>query len=163
LITFVQGYRQKNFQGGRGATEKKTKKLQKRPKNIALLSLYQGGRGGQQKKIPKIVLLSLYLLYLYHVSKSRPPVADAHAFAQIRFNFAQISPQYCHFAKNLNQIFLNLINFAKKFLLGDATASLVPPTPTALAYYGRNLEVCNKFVGSKSATYRQEENYLHNC
>jgi len=39
-IASVQGRRQKNFRGGGGAKEKKTKKLQKKDRKIALLSLY---------------------------------------------------------------------------------------------------------------------------
>jgi len=63
-----QGRRQKNFQGGKG---KKTENSKKTPK-IALLILFRGG--GATEKIPKnsikdwkIALLSLYLLYFYHV------------------------------------------------------------------------------------------------
>jgi len=49
LIRSKQGRRQKNFPGGRGATEKILKK---------------------SKKDRKLALLCLYLLYLYHIWKS---------------------------------------------------------------------------------------------
>jgi len=45
---------------------KKDRKIAKRPK-IALLSLFLDGGEGSGKKTRKIALLSLYLLYLYHV------------------------------------------------------------------------------------------------
>jgi len=61
VICCVQGHRHKIFQGGA------TKKLAK----IALFSLFQGGpmekRLKNSKKGLKITLLSLYLLYLYHI------------------------------------------------------------------------------------------------
>jgi len=46
----------------------------KKTKKKALFSqLFQGGRGGgQRKKDRKIALLSLYLLYLYHVTYENP-------------------------------------------------------------------------------------------
>jgi len=56
LLRRVQGRRRKIFQM-REATEKIPK--------IALFSLFQGEGNG--KKDRKIALLSLYLLYLYHV------------------------------------------------------------------------------------------------
>jgi len=60
-----QGRRQKKFHEGGKSTEKDRK--------IALLSLFQKGgeatkkRPKNSKKRPKKALLSLYLLYLYHV------------------------------------------------------------------------------------------------
>jgi len=63
----IQGRRRKNFQ--EGPTEK-DRKIAKKDRKIALISLFQG-EGGKRpknsKKRPKIALLSLYLLYLYHV------------------------------------------------------------------------------------------------
>jgi len=60
------------FPGGGGeATEKRSKNSQKRPKNSTVKPL--PGEGGQRKKDRKIAPLSLYLIYLYHVWKSRGP------------------------------------------------------------------------------------------
>jgi len=66
----------------RGGQLKKRQKISKKYR-IALLSLFQGRERGTKKR-PKIALLRLYLLYLYHVSKSRgataplPSAADAY-------------------------------------------------------------------------------------
>jgi len=55
-----QGLRQKNFKFPEGATKKKKEtKTSKKKQKIA------------KKKRRKIALLSLYLLYLYHVRKSK--------------------------------------------------------------------------------------------
>jgi len=64
---------------------------EKRPKNSTINPLPGGGgatekRPKNSKKRPKIALLSLYLLYLYHVWKFRrprplPPAADAHGYS----------------------------------------------------------------------------------
>jgi len=59
-----KGRRQKNFQA-RGVQRKKTEKIAKKDRNIALLTSSRGGR--QRKKYRIITLISLYLLYLYHV------------------------------------------------------------------------------------------------
>jgi len=56
-----QGRRQKNFRG-EGATEKIPKNSTIKPFNSG-----GGGDGKNSKKRPNIALLSLYLLYLYHV------------------------------------------------------------------------------------------------
>jgi len=59
------------YPGGEGGNKKRLN-YSKKDQKIALLSLFQGGRG-QRKKDQKIakksknLLLSLYLLYLYHV------------------------------------------------------------------------------------------------
>jgi len=66
------------FPGGGGPAEKKTTKNSKKYRKIALLRLFQR-EGAAEKKTEKIakkdqrktVLFSLYLLYLYHVWKSR--------------------------------------------------------------------------------------------
>jgi len=56
----------RKFSGGEGATEKRSK-ISKKYRKIALLASSRKGRGEQLKKDRKIALLSLYLLYLYHV------------------------------------------------------------------------------------------------
>jgi len=48
----------------RGEPTEKRPKISKKYRKIAIFSLFQGGNG---KKDRKISLLSLYLLYLYHV------------------------------------------------------------------------------------------------
>jgi len=69
------GRRQKFFQEEQW---KKRPKISKKYRKIALFSLFQEGGGATKKKDRKIAkkgrkisLLSLYLLYLYHVWKSR--------------------------------------------------------------------------------------------
>jgi len=66
LFRLGQGRRQKIFQGG-GGQSKKYRKIAKKtePKNTTIKAL---PGGGHRKKRPKnSTILSLYLLYLYHV------------------------------------------------------------------------------------------------
>jgi len=73
---YSQGRWQKIFQGEGAPTEK-------RPEN-SIVSLFRGEGRGQRKKDRKIALLSLYLLYLYHVWKSRrgtAPPAAVHGYS----------------------------------------------------------------------------------
>jgi len=58
------------FPGG-GGNGIKDRKIARKKRKIALLSLFQGGNGKKERKIVKIdrkiALLNLYLLYLCHV------------------------------------------------------------------------------------------------
>jgi len=67
----AQGRRQKNFQEG-GPTKKKQTKNSKKDQKIALLCFFRGGSNGKKteklQKRPKIIaLFSRYLLNLYRV------------------------------------------------------------------------------------------------
>jgi len=120
-MTSCQGRRQKNFQG------EPTEKDIKIPKNS---SLFQGGWGATEKrpknckKRPKntVALLSLDLLYLYHIWKSGegeggmvppcPPVADVHASCQSKMfmKFCKIFLKIFH-KHNFSAVYSIILNF----------------------------------------------------